>query len=145
MWIETVPEGVRRYMVAWRKKQIDAARHRERKRDATKLGKLLSFNEAQNLRSDVGWSYRRTEKNLYGRETNRDLSSAYMQHVDASRDALLATCSFCSLSCIRALCLFFLFSRNEHCVRWGWKGSHTFYFVIFSLFSRPRVVGLAMV
>ena len=29
VWVETVAEGVRRFMAAWRKEEVDAARHRE--------------------------------------------------------------------------------------------------------------------
>ena len=41
VWVETVTEG-RRFMAAWRKEEIDAARHRYEKREATRLGNLLS-------------------------------------------------------------------------------------------------------
>ena len=36
-------------MAAWRKEEVDAARHREDKREATRLGKLSSHTEAQNF------------------------------------------------------------------------------------------------
>ena len=42
VWVETVTEGGRRFMAAWRKEEVDAARHRQEKREATRLGKLLS-------------------------------------------------------------------------------------------------------
>ena len=42
VWPETVTEGGRRFMAAWRKKYVDAARHRQKKREATILGKLSS-------------------------------------------------------------------------------------------------------
>ena len=42
VWVETVTEGARRFMVAWRKEVVDAARYRQEKREATKLGNLLS-------------------------------------------------------------------------------------------------------
>ena len=43
VWVETVTEGGRRFMAAWRKKEeVDAARHRQEKREATRLGNLLS-------------------------------------------------------------------------------------------------------
>ena len=44
MWI--VAEGGRRFMAAWRKKEASAARHCQKKREATRLGKLLSHMEA---------------------------------------------------------------------------------------------------
>ena len=47
VWVETVAEGWRRFMTAWRKEEVDAARHRqEKKSETTKLGKLLSHTEA---------------------------------------------------------------------------------------------------
>ena len=42
VWVDTVTEGGRRFMAAWRKEEVGAARHRQEKRDATRLGKLLS-------------------------------------------------------------------------------------------------------
>ena len=42
VWVETGTEGGRRFMAAWRKEEIDAARHRQEKREATRLGNLLS-------------------------------------------------------------------------------------------------------
>ena len=49
VWIETVAEGGRRFMTAWRKEEVDAARHRQEKREARRLGKLLSHTEAQDF------------------------------------------------------------------------------------------------
>ena len=46
VWVETVTEGGRRFMTAWRKEEVDAARHRQDKREATRLGKLLSHTVA---------------------------------------------------------------------------------------------------
>ena len=42
VWIETVTEGGRRFTVAWRKEEVDAVRNRQEKREATRLGNLLS-------------------------------------------------------------------------------------------------------
>ena len=42
VWVETVTEGGRRFMSAWRKEEVDADRHRQEKREATLLGNLLS-------------------------------------------------------------------------------------------------------
>ena len=36
-------------MTAWRKEEVDADRHRDKKREATRLGKLLSYTEAYNF------------------------------------------------------------------------------------------------
>ena len=47
VWVETVTECGRRFMAAWRKEDVDAARrHRQEKREATRLTKLLSHTEA---------------------------------------------------------------------------------------------------
>ena len=46
VWLDTVTEGGRRFMAAWRKEEVDAAGHRQEKREATRLGKLLSHTEA---------------------------------------------------------------------------------------------------
>ena len=46
VWVETVTEGGRRFMAAWRKEEVNAARHCKEKREATGLGrKLLSHTE----------------------------------------------------------------------------------------------------
>ena len=42
VWVATVTEGGRRFMAAWRKEEVDAARHRQEKREATRLRNLLS-------------------------------------------------------------------------------------------------------
>ena len=46
VWVEAVTEGGRRFMAAWGKEEEDEARHRQEKRKATRLGKLLSHTEA---------------------------------------------------------------------------------------------------
>ena len=43
--VKTVAEGGRRFMAAWRKKEVDAARHRQEKREVTRPGKLKSYTE----------------------------------------------------------------------------------------------------
>ena len=40
VWVETVTEGGRRFMAAWGKEEVDAVRHRQEKREATRLGNL---------------------------------------------------------------------------------------------------------
>ena len=45
VWIQTVTEGGRRFMAAWRKYEVDAARNRRVKREVTRLGTLLSHTE----------------------------------------------------------------------------------------------------
>ena len=37
VWVETVTENGQRFMAAWRKEQVDAARHRQEDREATRL------------------------------------------------------------------------------------------------------------
>ena len=46
VWVEAVTKGGRRFMAAWREEEEDAARHRQEKREATRLGKLQSHTEA---------------------------------------------------------------------------------------------------
>ena len=46
VWVEAVTEGGRRFMTAWGEEEEDAARHRQEKREATRLGKLQSHTEA---------------------------------------------------------------------------------------------------
>ena len=41
VWVGTVTEGGRRFIAAWRKEEVDAARHRQEKREATRLGNSL--------------------------------------------------------------------------------------------------------
>ena len=45
VWVEAVTEGGRRFMAAWREEE-DAVRHRQEKREATRLGKLQPHTEA---------------------------------------------------------------------------------------------------
>ena len=49
VWVEAVTEGGRRLVAAWREEEEDAARHHQEKREATRLGKLLSHTEALNF------------------------------------------------------------------------------------------------
>ena len=46
VWVEAVTKGGRRFMAAWRQEEEDAARHRQERREATRLGKLQSHTEA---------------------------------------------------------------------------------------------------
>ena len=47
-WVETATQGGRRFMAAWSKEEVDAAMHRphQDKREATRLGMLVSHTEA---------------------------------------------------------------------------------------------------
>ena len=60
-------------MAAWRNEEVDAAKHRQEKGEATILG---ISRKRRILRSDTHWPSRRVEGILYGRETDRDLRSA---------------------------------------------------------------------
>ena len=46
VWVEAVTEGGRRFIASWREEDEDAARHRQEKRKATRLGRLQSHTEA---------------------------------------------------------------------------------------------------
>ena len=41
VWVKTVTEGGRRFMTAWRNEEVDAARYRQEKTEATRMGNLL--------------------------------------------------------------------------------------------------------
>ena len=49
VWVTTFMKGGLRFMVAWRKEDVDAARHRQETKEATRLGKLLLHTEAYNF------------------------------------------------------------------------------------------------
>ena len=40
VWVEVVTEGGRRFMATWREEEEDAARHRQEKRETTRLEKV---------------------------------------------------------------------------------------------------------
>ena len=46
VWVGAVAEGGRTFMAAWREEEENAARHRQEKREATRLAKLPSHREA---------------------------------------------------------------------------------------------------
>ena len=46
VWVEAVTDGGRKFMAAWREEEEDAARHRQEKREATRLGMLQSHTGA---------------------------------------------------------------------------------------------------
>ena len=48
VWVNLiqVTGGGQRFMAAWRKEEVDAARNRQEKRETTRLGKLLSHTGA---------------------------------------------------------------------------------------------------
>ena len=55
VWAETVTEGGPRFMAAWRKEEVDAARHRQEKREATRLETCHRRRECRILRSHTHW------------------------------------------------------------------------------------------
>ena len=67
-------------MASWRKEEEDAARHRQEKREATRLGKFfivhgrVEFCEA----TPMGLADE-SKESLYGRETGRDLRNAELR------------------------------------------------------------------
>ena len=77
MWVETVTEGGRRFMAAWRKEEVDAARHRQEKREATKTGNLIiADGSVEFCEATLIGLIDEPKVSLYGRETDRDLRSA---------------------------------------------------------------------
>ena len=77
-WVDTLTEGGRGFMPAWRKEEVDVVRQRQEKREATRLGKeaviahgSIEFCEA----TPIGLADE-SKESLYGRETGRDLRSA---------------------------------------------------------------------
>ena len=46
VWVKAVTEGGRRFVAAWREEEEDTAKHRQEKKEATRLEKLQSHTEA---------------------------------------------------------------------------------------------------
>ena len=84
VWVETVAEGGRMFMTAWRK-EFDAARHREKKREAARLGRLLSHTEAENLAKRHPLAQSTSRRNPCA-DARRIETCVPPRHVDASRD-----------------------------------------------------------
>ena len=61
VWVDTVTEGGRRFVASWRKEEVDAARHRQEKREATRLGDCYRTRKRRILRSDNHWPSRQVE------------------------------------------------------------------------------------
>ena len=72
-------------MVAWNKKEEEAVRHRQEKREATRLGNLLTHTEAQNFEKQrpLMWSTSRRNPCTDARRTETCVAP-----VDASLDFL---------------------------------------------------------
>ena len=113
----TTMEGGRRLMAAWRKEEVDAAGHRQKRETCYRR------RECRILRSHTRWPSRRAEGILV---RTRDRPETCVASVDASRD-------------------FTYFLRTSSGGgEGGGVCCQTFSFVLFSLFSRPRA-GLATV
>ena len=77
MWAETVTEGGQRFVAAWKKVEVDAARHRQEKREATRLGKnVIARGSVEFCEATLIGLADELKESLYGRETERDLRSA---------------------------------------------------------------------
>ena len=77
VWVDTVTEGGRRFMAAWRKEEVDAVRHRQEKGEATRLGKLVIAHGSVEFCEATPFNLvDEPKESLYGHETDRDLRSA---------------------------------------------------------------------
>ena len=47
VWVEAVTKGGRRFMAAWRQEEEDAARHRQEKREARRLGVAIAHGSVE--------------------------------------------------------------------------------------------------
>ena len=63
-------------MATWKKEEVDAARHRQEKREATRLGNLLSQTGVEFCEATPIGLVDEPKVSVYGRETDRDLRSA---------------------------------------------------------------------
>ena len=78
VWVETATEGGRRFMAACRKEEVDAARLRQEKREATRQGKIvvIAHGSVEFCKATPFDLVDESRESLYGRETERDLRSA---------------------------------------------------------------------
>ena len=79
VWVETVTEGGRIFMAARRKEEVDAARHCRRAEISNETGKLVIPDGRSVKFCEVTLIGLVDEPkiSLYGRETDRDLRSAW--------------------------------------------------------------------
>ena len=133
MWVETIMEGGRRFMAAWKKEELtrlDIAGRRESQRDCEswyRTRKHRTCEAAQMVLVDD-----QKESCMAARQTENYLAPG---HVDASRDAILVICF--SLCCTRLCFVSFCFSPNEQYAGGGVR-CQTFFLYIFYIFSSPR-------
>ena len=66
VWVDTAMEGGRRFMAAWRKEEVDAAKHRQER--GNKTGKVVTAHGSV--------EFCESKESLYERKTDRDLRSA---------------------------------------------------------------------
>ena len=85
VWVDTVTEGGWSFMATWRKEEVDTARHRTGKREATRLGKLLSHTEAWNFVKRHP-SAKPTSRRNPCMDARRTETCVAPRHKDASRD-----------------------------------------------------------
>ena len=84
-------------MATSRKEEVDAARHRQEKRWATGLGSCYRTRKRRTCEAtSIGLVNKSNESCTDARRTETCVAP---KHEDASFDALLATCYFCSFSC----------------------------------------------
>ena len=133
VWVETVTEGGRRFMAAWRKEDVDAARHRQEKREATRLEKLLSHTERDNETGKIVIAHGSVELSEATRiglvdESKKSYTDARTEtcvaprHVDASRDFyfILSERAAWGGACAARVSLLFSFSSSADLER-DWR------------------------
>ena len=134
VWIEAVTEGGRRFMAAWREEEEDAARHRQEKREATRLESCNRTRKRRILRSDTHWPSRRVIARNPCTDARRTETTCVtpscvaLRHVDA----------------LRVLFLFFI-SPNEQRGEGGGGGAlPDFFFFFFPVQQTTSGIGHAV-
>ena len=121
-------------MITPRKEYLDAARHRQEKRETNETSKVIV---AQRSVEPAKLNLDESEESYTG--TRRTETCIAPRCVNGSLGALLAICSF------RSLCYVLLLLHYYSSVRGGGGGcaARLYIFLLFSLFSRPQA-GLAV-
>ena len=70
VWVETVTKGGRRFMAAWRTEEVEAARHRQEKREATRLELVIANGSVEFCEATPIGLVDEPKVSLYGRETD---------------------------------------------------------------------------
>ena len=78
VWVDTVTEGGRRFVAAWMKEELDAARHRQEKGEGTSQGNkvVIASGSVEFCEATPIGVADESKVSLYGRETDRDPRSA---------------------------------------------------------------------